>query len=134
MPLPSSHGPIGNGSMNLPAVSKGRESHLYMITNSWVPPCLIVGLRVRSRWPRPGIAPADKADPQADEHRRHGVAADEVGQVSREPPTPSSAIIGPYSRLAALSGAARHSLDSHYQGASLAAFGRRGLLRPAPPV
>jgi hypothetical protein len=49
------------------------------------PACLIAGLRAGSRLPGPYTASKDKADPQSDEQRRNGIAADESGQVFREP-------------------------------------------------
>jgi hypothetical protein len=49
------------------------------------PARLIAGLRAGSRLPGPYTASKDKADPQSDEQRRNGIAADESGQVFREP-------------------------------------------------
>ena len=42
-------------------------------------------LRARSRPSRAQTTSKDKANPEPDEHRRHGVAADEFGEVPREP-------------------------------------------------
>jgi hypothetical protein len=49
------------------------------------PARLIAALRARCRLPGPYTASKDKADPQSDEQRRNGIAADESGQVFREP-------------------------------------------------